>query len=187
MTARLGLVVLSVRDVARASAFYARTFGWPRQSGDDGYVELELPGGLRLGLRQSTGQTTTTELHLHQDEPPDESVFHTDPDGNLIVVTGREEPGAIAHAHRPAPAEVVPRPPEPPIAARLIVEVRTDGTRTVARGALEDAVSGVKTAIQVEGSTPLALALSLVRSLRDIPGLAGKARGLLGKGTRRRD
>ena len=36
---------------------------------------------------------------------------------------------------------------EPPVVARLIVEIRSDGTRTIARGAIEDVASGQKTAI----------------------------------------
>jgi hypothetical protein len=70
---------------------------------------------------------------------------------------------------RPAEAELVAEPGEPPIAARLIVEIRTDGSRTIARGALEDALLGERVAIKVEGTTPLALAVALARSLFNAP------------------
>jgi hypothetical protein len=54
---------------------------------------------------------------------------------------------------------------EPPIVARLVVEIRSDGSRTIARGAMEDAISGEKVAIEARGSTPLSLALGLARSM----------------------
>jgi hypothetical protein len=54
---------------------------------------------------------------------------------------------------------------EPPVVARLVVEIRSDGRRTIARGALENAAAGEQVAIQADGTTPLALAMALVRSL----------------------
>jgi hypothetical protein len=77
---------------------------------------------------------------------------------------------------------------EPPVVARLIVEIRSDGTTTVARGAMEDAQSGQKVAILARGTTPLALALSLARSITAAPWLSGAAKGalkLLGRGRSR--
>ena len=71
-----------------------------------------------------------------------------------------------------------------PVVARLVVEIRSDGSRTVARGALEDASSGVKTAVVARGSTPLRLALDLARAVGQLPGLVsvrGAVRGLLGR------
>ena len=56
--------------------------------------------------------------------------------------------------------------------ARLIVEIRSDGTRTIARGALDDALNGEKVAVEARGSTPAALAASLIRSLFSAPMLA---------------
>ena len=72
---------------------------------------------------------------------------------------------------------------EPPVVARLIVEIRSDGTRTIARGAIEDVASGQKTAIEARGSSPLQLALALARSLGQLPRLAARStiRGLLGR------
>jgi hypothetical protein len=58
---------------------------------------------------------------------------------------------------------------ELPVVARLIVEVRSDGSRTVARGAMEDAASGTRAAIEAAGSTPLELALTLAKSIMSAP------------------
>jgi hypothetical protein len=69
---------------------------------------------------------------------------------------------------------------EPPVVARLVVEIRSDGRRTIARGALEDVAAGEHVAVQAEGTTPLSLAVALVRSLAKLP-LLGRAipRGFL--------
>src|SRR5215471_12598605 len=67
------------------------------------------------------------------------------------------------------------RPGEPPVVARLMVEIRSDGSYTIARGAMEDALSGQKVAVEATGSTPLALALSLAKSLATAPWLARQA------------
>jgi len=83
---------------------------------------------------------------------------------------------------------------EPPVVARLVVEIRSDGTRTIARGALEDAHSGEKVALEARGDSPLQLAMALARSLTRLPRmmLRGRdtsarsgVRGLLGFGKRR--
>jgi hypothetical protein len=58
---------------------------------------------------------------------------------------------------------------EPPVVARLMVEIRSDGTTTIARGAMEDGQTGQKVAIVARGTTPLALALSLARSITAAP------------------
>ena len=54
---------------------------------------------------------------------------------------------------------------ELPIVARLVVEIRSDGSRTIARGAMEDALSGEKVVIEARGSTPMSLALALAKSM----------------------
>jgi len=72
-----------------------------------------------------------------------------------------------------------------PVVARLVVEIRSDGTRTIARGAAEDATLGEKVAIEVRGGSPLQLALSMVRSLGSLPALAKSFRAMLPK--KRRD
>jgi hypothetical protein len=74
------------------------------------------------------------------------------------------------------------------VVARLIVEIRSDGTRTIARGAIEDAVGGQRTAIEARGDSPLQLALALARSLTQLPRLGARSavRGLLGRRKRSR-
>jgi hypothetical protein len=69
---------------------------------------------------------------------------------------------------------------EPPVVARLIVEIRSDGSRTVARGAMEDVVTGQRVAVEAKGTTPLQLAAALARSMFSVPALArAAARALL--------
>lgn len=74
---------------------------------------------------------------------------------------------------------------ELPVVARLVVEIRSDGTRTVARGAIEEAATGERVAIEARGSSPLQLATQLARSLWQLPRLALRTRGLLGRGKKR--
>jgi len=71
---------------------------------------------------------------------------------------------------------------EPPVVARLIIEIRSDGSRTIARGLAEDVARGEKVQIDAAGATPLQLIFSLLKSLKDIPALArGFSKGLLKK------
>ena len=84
--------------------------------------------------------------------------------------------------------ELVLTPPgeltgEPPVVARLIVEIRSDGSRTIARGAMEDVISGHRTMVEARGDSPLQLAIALARSLTQLPRLSARSaiRGLLGK------
>ena len=78
-------------------------------------------------------------------------------------------------------------PDEPPVVARMIVEIRSDGTRTVARGALEDVATGNRVALVARGNSPAQLAASLARSLLKAPVLAGaKFSALLLGGRRKR-
>ncbi len=84
--------------------------------------------------------------------------------------------------------ELVPAPPgelqgEPPVVARLVVEIRSDGSRTIARGAMEDVTAGQRTAIEAHGDSPLQLAIALARSLTQLPRIGARSaiRGLLGK------
>jgi hypothetical protein len=58
---------------------------------------------------------------------------------------------------------------EPPVVARLVIEIRSDGKRTIARGALQDAALGQEVVVKAEGTTPLSLAVALVRSLVSAP------------------
>lgn len=76
---------------------------------------------------------------------------------------------------------LAPGDEELPVVARLVVEIRSDGSRTVARGAIEDVASGQQVAVQARGESPLSLALALARSLTTLPRLSARAavRGLL--------
>lgn len=81
------------------------------------------------------------------------------------------------------PPEEVERADEPPVVARLVVEIRSDGTRTIARGAVEDAQRGERVAIEARGDSPIQLAIALARALTQLPRLSARSavRGLLGK------
>jgi hypothetical protein len=72
---------------------------------------------------------------------------------------------------------------DPPVVARLVVEIRSDGSRTIARGAVEDAQRGERVAIEARGDSPIQLAIALARSLTQLPRLTARSavRGLLGK------
>jgi predicted enzyme related to lactoylglutathione lyase len=77
--ASLALVILAVEELARAAQFYDQAFGWKRTVATSVYIELALPGGMRLGLydregfRRNIGQmparrqgeATATELYLY--------------------------------------------------------------------------------------------------------------------------
>jgi hypothetical protein len=52
-----------------------------------------------------------------------------------------------------------------PVVARMVVEIRSDGTRTVARGALEDGVSGQRVAVELEPTSPWEMAKSVAKLL----------------------
>src|SRR5687767_3530793 len=67
--------------------------------------------------------------------------------------------------------------PEPPVVARLAIEIRSDGSRTIARGALEDVERGESVAVKAEGTTPAALAVALAKSLMSLPGFFGRSVG----------
>jgi hypothetical protein len=66
---------------------------------------------------------------------------------------------------------------EPPVVARMVVEIRSDGRRTIARGALEDLERGERVAIAAESTTPLALAGALAKALLQTPRIAGALSG----------
>jgi len=59
----------------------------------------------------------------------------------------------------------------PPVVARMVVEIRSDGSRTVARGALEDLQNGERVSLQADAATPVALVAQLSKSLLSIPAL----------------
>jgi hypothetical protein len=88
----------------------------------------------------------------------------------------------VIDARRPVVIEPSGSPAgELPVVARLVVEIRSDGRRTIARGALEDMVQGQSVAVEARGDSPLSLALGLARSILSLPMLArASARKLLG-------
>ena len=59
--------------------------------------------------------------------------------------------------------------PDPPVVARLVVEIRSDGSRTIARGVLEDTSTNQTAAVRAEGTTPAQLARSLAATLFTLP------------------
>ncbi len=85
-----------------------------------------------------------------------------------------QKPGStlLTHVVRAATDRLAETPGDPPVVARLIVEIRSDGSRTVARGALDDVLGGEKVAVEARGTTPAALAASLIRSMFSAPLLA---------------
>ncbi len=81
-----------------------------------------------------------------------------------------------------APAAAVPvEVGELPVVARIVVEVRSDGSRTVARGAMEDAASQTRVALEASGGTPLELALALAKSIMSAPWLPRAPLSSIGK------
>jgi len=95
-----------------------------------------------------------------------------------------EKPGTLVVG---SDKTLAPEPEEPPVVARMVVEIRSDGSRTIARGALEDLHSGERVALEATGTTPMALAASLAKSLLATPLLAKQAvKALLQSKTRRR-
>jgi hypothetical protein len=74
---------------------------------------------------------------------------------------------------RPERSEALAEAPEePPVVARMVVEIRSDGSRTIARGALEDAASGERVVLEAHGTSPMALAATLAKSLLTTPLMA---------------
>jgi hypothetical protein len=92
----------------------------------------------------------------------------------------RDVPKPVVKSPRASDLE---RSEEPPVVARLVVEIRSDGSHTIARGALEDAQRGERVAVEARGTTPLQLAIALARALAQVPRLTARSavRGLLGK------
>lgn len=74
-----------------------------------------------------------------------------------------------------APPAELERADEPPVVARLVVEIRSDGSRTIARGAVEDTATGQRTTIEARGDSPIQLAIALARSLTQLPRLTARS------------
>jgi hypothetical protein len=111
----------------------------------------------------------------------------------VAVPQGQAAPGAGQRPGGPLVSQDGGQVPaaydEPPVVARMIVEIRSDGTRTVARGALEDIVSGERVKIEAAGGSPMQLAASLASNLLSTPFMIGRAtsalvRNRLGRGKR---
>ena len=63
---------------------------------------------------------------------------------------------------------------EPPVVARLVVEIRSDGTRTIARGAMEDHISGESHGVEARAGSPLELASALAKMILQTPSMAAR-------------
>ncbi|MET0385249.1 MAG: hypothetical protein ABW321_04785 [Polyangiales bacterium] len=66
-------------------------------------------------------------------------------------------------------SDLAPPADEPPVVAQLMIEIRSDGSRTIARGALNDLMNGESAQVHAEGRTPTDLMLSLAQSLLALP------------------
>jgi hypothetical protein len=86
-----------------------------------------------------------------------------------------EDAGTRALAKVAPPAPLAQPGPEPPVVARLMVEIRSDGSHTIARGALEEMTTGEKVAVEARGDSPAQLASQLARALVATPFLARAA------------
>lgn len=93
----------------------------------------------------------------------------------LTIVPSRDDESQRELVATPETKKAIAKDEEPPVVARMVIEIRSDGTRTIARGAAEDALTGEKVAIEVAGSTPLQLALSLMKTMATVPALARSA------------
>ena len=67
---------------------------------------------------------------------------------------------------------------ELPVVARMVVEIRSDGTRTVARGAIEDRLGGQTVGVEARADSPLELTRALVKMIASAPfaALLGRAK-----------
>jgi hypothetical protein len=92
----------------------------------------------------------------------------------------KPEPSIVSRGE----SRIEPEADEPPVVARMVIEIRSDGTRTIARGAIEDTTTGERAAIEAKGTTPLALAASLAKAMFGAPALARQAVRSLLKGRR---
>lgn len=53
----------------------------------------------------------------------------------------------------------------PPVVLRMVVEIRSDGSQTIARGAIEDRITGQRAELKAAANSPAALATELSRAL----------------------
>lgn len=64
---------------------------------------------------------------------------------------------------------------KPPLVARLIVEIRSDGTRTIARGGMEDRISGESVTVEASADSPIELAVALAKMIWRTPSIGALA------------
>jgi hypothetical protein len=74
----------------------------------------------------------------------------------------------------------------PPVVARMVIEIRSDGSRTIARGAVEDRVNDQTVAIEADGRSPWELSRKLLGALVSLPSLARTAARALAPARKRR-
>lgn len=72
-------------------------------------------------------------------------------------------------------SDTVPAEDTLPVVARMVVEIRSDGTRTIARGALDDRVSGQRVAVELVPGSPWDMAKSIAKLLMATPSAARSA------------
>ncbi|HEY2735550.1 MAG TPA: hypothetical protein VGI70_16250 [Polyangiales bacterium] len=85
--------------------------------------------------------------------------------GGLVLGQLKNALAPNAKSGRDVPVQV----DEPPVVAQLMIEIRSDGSRTIARGALNDLRSGESAQVHAEGRTPTELMLSLAQALIALP------------------
>ena len=105
-------------------------------------------------------------------EPTPETPEPTDDEGRESLADQLEAAGISVVRDE---ADLAPQPDDPPVVARLMVEIRSDGSRTIARGALEERTLGQRVALQAEAGTPQELTALLLKQLVSTPALTGKA------------
>lgn len=85
--------------------------------------------------------------------------------GTLRAVSEREKSPTVIEPQAVATAD------DPPVVARLVVEIRSDGSRTIARGALEDHANGEDVAVAIEAGSPADLLRELSRAVFKLPAM----------------
>lgn len=67
---------------------------------------------------------------------------------------------------------------ELPVVARMVVEIRSDGSRTIARGAIEDHLGGEAVGVEARADSPLELSRALAKMIVSAPfaALLGRAK-----------
>ena len=84
-----------------------------------------------------------------------------------LAIYGLREALKAGSAAKPGQVQVAHN--EPPVVAQLMIEIRSDGSRTIARGALHDLRANESAHVHAEGDTPAQLIASLLQSLLSLP------------------